>query len=137
MDRLRAMSNARRLFNGPLRKCSKAAAADHRPWPVSSSSLSSAQQHARSAAAARAFSADAGAGEHSSAAGGGGRIVVESQFRPVDPLDVTLPEYIWRNVDKWEDKPMIVSGFFIKPAPFFIRPVSPVEFLAPWTIFHP
>lgn len=109
MDRLRVMSNARRLFNGPLRKCSKATAADHRPWPVSS-----AQQHVRSAATARAFSVDAGAGDPSSS----GRIVVESRFRPVDSLDVTLPEYIWRNVDKWEDKPMIVSGFFLRPRRF-------------------
>lgn len=112
MDRLRAMSNARRLFNGPLRKCSKAAAAEYRPWPVSSSSLqSSARQHAISAAAARAFSADASDPSSSGGSGGGGRrIVVESQFKPVDPINLTLPEYIWRNVDKWEDKPMIVSG---------------------------
>lgn len=99
MDRLRVMSSARHLFNVPLRKCSKATA-NHRSWPVSS--LTSAR-----CVAARTFSADAG-----DSSSGTGRIVLESQFKPVDPVNLTLPDYIWRNVDKWEDKPMIVSHYY-------------------------
>ncbi|XP_050444504.1 uncharacterized protein LOC126848040 [Adelges cooleyi] len=37
-------------------------------------------------------------------------IILESPFGPVNNVDVTLPEYIWRNIEKWEDKPMITCG---------------------------
>lgn len=95
MDRLSAMKSARRLFNGPLRKCSsKTAAVDYRRASVSPSY-----------AAARTFSADTGRNAPPSA----GSKILESPFGSVKPVDCTLPDYIWRDVDKWSDKPMIVS----------------------------
>lgn len=88
MDRLRAMSGARLLFNGPLRKARgcRGAAAVLRSTP-------------------RAF----GTSRPYSAPPTSGRVILESPFGPCADLDLTLPDYIWRNVDKWEDKPMIVS----------------------------
>jgi len=48
------------------------------------------------------------------------QIILESPFGKVNPVDVTLPEYIWRNVDKWEDKPMIVSKYWLPTYPSVI-----------------
>lgn len=95
MDRLRVMTGARRMFNGPLHKCSKASAGHCRTSPSWT-------------AAVRMFGATSSRSTPSSSTG---QIILESPFGTVNPVDVTLPEYIWRNVDKWEDKPMIVSTY--------------------------
>lgn len=103
MDRLRVMSGARRLFNGPLRKCSKTT--NHRTSPSSWLSSPSMSMDRGRCVAVRMFASGA-AGDSSSSTGS---IILESPFGPVNAVDLTLPEYIWRNIDKWEDKPMIVS----------------------------
>lgn len=98
MDRLRVMSGARRLFNGSFQKCSKTA--NHRTSPSSwLSSPSLSLEHGRYVAV-RMFA---------SSSPTTGSIILESPFGPVNTVDLTLPDYIWKNVENWEDKPMIVS----------------------------
>jgi len=99
MDRLRSMSGARRLFNGPLNKTCSGSPSCRAPAYRRASPLPRGQC---AATALRLFGTS---GSHSS-----GQIGLESPFGPADPVDVTLPEYIWKNVDKWGDKPMIVSA---------------------------
>lgn len=36
-------------------------------------------------------------------------IILESLYGPVEIPQLNLPQFIWRNVDKWADKPMAVS----------------------------
>lgn len=104
MDRLRAMSGARRLFNGPLRETSRNSSSCRASPTHRHRSAVSIIAHGRcSAAAVRVFSTS---GPSSSSSG---QIILESPFGACNPVDSTLPDYIWRNVDKWEDKPMIVS----------------------------
>jgi len=93
MDRLRVMTGARRLLNGPLQKCYKAA-------------TTASGSHAPCVTAVRMFGATPSRSAPSSSTG---PIILESPFGTVNPVDLTLPDYIWRNVDKWGDKPMIVS----------------------------
>lgn len=103
MDRLRAMSGARRLFNGPLRETSRNSSSCRVSPAHRLRGAASVIAHGRcSAAAVRVFSTS---GPSSSS----GQIILESPFGTCKPVDSTLPDYIWRNVDKWEDKPMIVS----------------------------
>jgi len=105
MDRLRVMTGARRMFNGPLHKCSKASAGHCR----TSLSWTASGSHAPcTTAVVRMFGATSSRSTPSSPTG---QIILESPFGTVNPVDVTLPDYIWRNVDKWEDKPMIVSTY--------------------------
>ncbi|VVC32610.1 AMP-binding, conserved site,AMP-dependent synthetase/ligase,AMP-binding enzyme, C-terminal domain [Cinara cedri] len=96
MDRLSVMKSARHLFNGPLRKCSKTAASNYRRTAMSSPYV-----------AVRTFSVDA---SHNSPSSSSGSVILESPFGSVKPVDLTLPEYIWKNVENWEDKPMITCG---------------------------
>ncbi|XP_063226320.1 uncharacterized protein LOC134533057 [Bacillus rossius redtenbacheri] len=39
-----------------------------------------------------------------------GRIILESPFPPVTIPDMTLPEYVWQNVDKWADSTAMVCA---------------------------
>lgn len=93
MDRLSVMKSARHFFNGPLLKCYKTAAVNYHRASVSSYTV------------VRMFSVD---NSHNAPSSTGSKIL-ESPFGSVKPVDMTLPEYIWKNVEKWEDKPMIVS----------------------------
>lgn len=93
MDRLRVMSSARRMFNGPLRKARGSGAAFCR--------AASLVRLERCTAAPRAFSTSDSLSD---------KVILESPFGTCNNVDLTLPDYIWRNVDKWEDKPMIVSS---------------------------
>lgn len=103
MDRLRAMNGARRLFNGPLRETSRNSSSCRASTAHRHRGAASVLVHGRcSAAAVRVFSTS---GPSSSS----GQIILESPFGSCNSVDSTLPDYIWRNVDKWEDKPMIVS----------------------------
>ncbi|XP_060836178.1 uncharacterized protein LOC132918865 [Rhopalosiphum padi] len=104
MDRLRVMTGARRIFNGPMHKCSKASTNHCRTSP----SWTASGSHAPcTTAAVRMFGATSSRSTPSSSTG---PIILESPFGTVNPVDLTLPDYIWRNVDKWEDKPMITCG---------------------------
>ena len=38
---------------------------------------------------------------------------IESPFPPVVIPELSIPEYIWKNVEQWEDKPCVVSGFVL------------------------
>jgi len=95
------MCNARHLFYGPLRKCSKTT--NHNRMSLSWSSLpsSSSVLHERCVATRMFSSSDSSLST--------GSKILESPFGSVGSIDLTLPEYIWRNVEQWEDKPMIVS----------------------------
>lgn len=106
MDRLRAMSGARRLFNGPLRETSRNSSSCRASPAHRHCGAVSITAHGRcSAAAAAAVRVFSTSGPSSSS----GQIILESPFGTCNPVDSTLPDYIWKNVDKWEDKPMIVS----------------------------
>jgi len=111
MDRLRVMTGARRMLNGPLHKCSRSSAGHCRTSPSWT-------------AAVRMFGATSSRSTPSSSTG---QIILESPFGTVNPVDVTLPEYIWRNVDKWEDKPMIVSKYTGYTYTYYTRQSSQIE----------
>lgn len=123
MDRLRVMTGARRMFNGPLHKCSKASTGHCRTSP----SWTASGSHAPcTTAVVRMFGATSSRFTPSSPTG---KIILESPFGTVNPVDVTLPDYIWRNVDKWEDKPMIVSTYTTYTYIYLYTPIYTYTYL--------
>ena len=44
----------------------------------------------------------------SSGDAGGKAVVLESDYGPVTSPNMNLPQYLWKDVTKWGDKPMVV-----------------------------
>lgn len=40
-------------------------------------------------------------------------IILESQFGPATIPNANLPQYLWNDISKWGDKPMVVSRVFM------------------------
>ena len=45
-----------------------------------------------------------------SSIGGGEAVVLESDYGPVASPNLNLPQYLWKDVAKWGDKPMVVRS---------------------------